>query len=271
MRTLLFLLTVCLFLASGCGQEQLENPMDRTVLTIGTDATYPPFELVDSRTGTPTGFDIDLVSEVCARNGWTPEFIVTPFDGIIPGLLNNKYDLVISAMTITPERAAVVAFSDPYYLAGQTMAVPVDDTMIVTVEDLRGRHVGVQLGTTGELMAKRMDGVHVFSYDNIGAAFIDMNNGNLDAVLNDFPTTQAYISRHGMARMVGNILSEEHYGMAMRPKDTVLHRQVNDALAAIRSDGTYDSLHVKWFDALPAREVLPDSAIDSTVMPEEQP
>lgn len=255
------LCVLCLLLFAGCGGEE-ETTAERTVLRIGTDATYPPFETVDPETGQPTGFDIDLVTAVCEINGWQPEFIVTPFDGIIPGLRSKKYDVVISAMTITPERAAVVNFTDPYYLAGQTIAVPLDDSLINGVDDLAGKRVGVQLGTTGELMAKKMDALHVFSYDNIGAAFIDMANGNLDAVLNDFPTSQAYINKHGTARTVGDILSTEYYGMAVRKTDDDLLGQLNGALDQLKTGGGYDELHVKWFGAPPAKGL----AIDSTIL-----
>ena len=245
----------------GCGTKEtdgLNKDAARTVLRIGTDATYPPFEIVSSETGQPEGFDIDLISEICLVNGWKTEFIVTPFDGIIPGLTGDKYDVVISAMTITSKRAAVVDFSDPYYLAGQTIAVPLDDSTIMGVDDLIGKRIGVQLGTTGELMALAMDGLQVFSYDNIGAAFIDMNNGNLDAVLNDFPTTQAYIKRQGTARTVGTILSTEHYGVAVKKNSAKLLGQVNSALAKIRQSGRYDEIHIKWFGAPPALPLPPE-------------
>lgn len=250
---------VITILLGGCIQKKTADKPDRTTLRIGTDATYPPFETVDPATGKPQGFDIDLIKAVCLVNDWKPEFIVTPFDGIIPGLTGNKYDVVLSAMTITPERAAVVRFSDPYYLAGQTIAVPPDDSSIISVDDLVGKRVGVQLGTTGELMAKRMDGLHVYSFDNIGAAFIDMANGNLDAVLNDFPTTMAYINRHGTAKTVGEILSEEYYGIAVRQSDTLLLADINRALGEIRRSGKYEEIHVKWFDVPPATDLMPDS------------
>jgi polar amino acid transport system substrate-binding protein len=243
----------------GCAGSDDSAPSERIVLKIGTDATYPPFETIAPDTGEPDGFDIDLIKAICEINGWRPEFIVTPFDGIIPGLRNKKYDLVISAMTITPERAAVVDFSEPYYLAGQTIAVPVDDSLITDIEHLVGKRVGVQLGTTGELMAKRMDGLHVFSFDNIGAAFIDMANGNLDAVLNDFPTSQAYIKKHGTAKTAGKILSTEFYGMAVRKGDQKLLEGINGALEQLKSSGRYDRLHLKWFDAPPAIGIAPDS------------
>lgn len=240
---------LCTGLACSTGQKQ--EPATRTELRIGTDATYPPFEMMDPESSRPVGFDIDLVSEICRVNGWKPEFVVTPFDGMIPGLLNQKYDVVISAMTITPQRAAVVDFTDPYYLAGQVVAVPLDDTTIQSVVDLNGKRVGVQLGTTGEMMAKRLTGVAVFSFDNIGAAFLDMANGNLDAVLNDFPTTQAYITKHHTARVVGEILSTEHYGMAVRRTDDTLLAQLNAALAQIKASPVYSEIHRKWFGVDP--------------------
>ena len=254
---------IVLLLLTHCGQQETVTQQDRQVLRVGTDATYPPFETVNTRSGEPDGFDIDLMTAICRLNGWQPQFIVTPFDGMIPGLTARKYDAAISAITITPERAAVVAFSEPYYLAGQTIAVPLEDTSIIGPEDLRGKRVGVQLGTTGEIMAKRMDGVHVFSFDNIGAAFIDMANGNLDAVLNDFPTTQAYISAHGTARTVGDVLSTEHYGIATRIADSLLRAEINQALADLRETGVYDSLHVKWFGVLPVHVDTPTDTVSA--------
>jgi len=129
--------------------------------------------------------------------------------------------------------------------------VPLAEEVIKQPADLKGKRVGVQLGTTGELMAQKIDGARVFSYDNIGAAFIDMQNGNLDAILNDYPTTEAYIRAHHTAKMVGDILSREHYGMAVRKGDMALREALNKGLAEIRRNGTYLSLHRKWFDTDP--------------------
>src|SRR5512138_3874541 len=205
MITRLIIAISLLLCLAGCGNKNA-GTLEGNVLRVGTDATYPPFETVNTETGKPEGFDIDLITMIAEINGWKPEFIVTPFDGIIPGLQGNKYDVAISSITITPERAATVDFSKPYYTAGQIVAVPVDNTSIQSIDDLKGKRVGVQLGTTGEMMAQKTEGIQVFSYDNIGAAFIDMANGNLDAVLNDYPTTQAYIRSHATAKTVGEIL-----------------------------------------------------------------
>ena len=173
---------------------------------------------------------------------------MTPFDGIISGLKGNKYDCIISAMTITEQREAIVDFSERYYLAGQVIAVPPDDTIILSVVDLRGKKVGVQLGTTGEKMAKSLAGLLVFSFDNIGAAFIDMENGQIDAILNDWPTTNEYIRLKGTAKTVGEILSKEYYGIALKKGDIELAGKIDSAIGLLKETGEYDKISEKWFN-----------------------
>jgi polar amino acid transport system substrate-binding protein len=239
--------TLC---ALGCG-TQIESGMSRIekngVLRIGTDATYPPFETVDTDNGQIVGFDIDLVTEICRELQCAPEFVVTPFDGIVTGLTTGKYDMIASAFTITPERAQEVSFADPYYDAGQALAVPVYDETIAGVEDLAGKSIGVQLGTTGERQARGIAGAKVVSFENISAAFIDMENGRVDAVINDLPTTEMLIRQRKSAKIVGPTLTTEKYGLAVRPHDRELLEAVNAALRAIRRDGRYDSIHDRWF------------------------
>jgi len=241
------LLALIALLVFSCGRGDQPGWKAAHVLRVGTDATYPPFEMVDTETGQPEGFDIDIMKAICRINGWNPEFIVIPFDGIISGLKGNKYDCIISAMTITPERQAIVDFSESYYLAGQIIAVPPDNSTITTVDDLSGKKVGVQLGTTGEKMAKSLSGVSVFSFDNIGAAFIDMENGQLDAILNDWPTTNEYIRLKGTAKTVGEILSREYYGIAVLKGNSELIEKINSALVVVRGSGEYDRIAEKWF------------------------
>ncbi len=256
---LLFLL----LLAFGCSsKKETQHSEKGTIIKVATDATYPPFESINPATGQPAGFDIDLMKEICKINRWKPEFITTAFDGILADLANKKYDIVISALTITPQRRAIVDFSDPYYIAGQSIAVPLEDTTIRGAADLKGKKVGVQLGTTAELMAKKMEGLHVYSFDNIGAAFTDMANGNLDVVLNDFPTTKAYIKELGTAKIVGEILSTEYYGMAVCKDEQKLLDDINRALNAIKNSGRFREIHLKWF-SVPPSELTP---VDSTAI-----
>ncbi len=255
----LILITLVILIAAGCTEKAPKKWGPGSRLRVGTDATYPPFEMVNVETGKPEGFDIDIIKAICEMNEWKYEFVITPFDGIIPGLKGDKYDCIISAMTITPQRQAIVSFSDPYYHAGQIIAVPVDDTTIASVEDLRGMNIGVQLGTTGERMAKSLTGLSVFSYDNIGAAFIDMENGRIDAVLNDYPTTMEYIRLKGKAKTVGNLLSEENYGIAVRKNDDILLAKINSALEKLRERGFFDKLMSRWLSS-DLTKSSPDSA-----------
>jgi ABC-type amino acid transport substrate-binding protein len=248
--TAVLVLAGVIIAAAGCGRkaESTLERVERTkVLRIGSDATYPPFETINTATGQPEGFDIDLVEAICSRRGWRAEIIVTPFDGIIPGLTGEKYDLIISAFTILPDRAGAVLFSDPYYDAGQSIAVPEGNTAIKTLTDLAGKRVGVQLGTTGERLAKSLAVVEVISFENIGSAFIDMENGRLDAVVNDLPTSTKIIKTRGRAMIVAEGLSDEKYAMASRLADTSLIDTVNQALLELKKSGYLEQLRAKWF------------------------
>ncbi len=253
-RVLITTALIGVLFISGCGGQGNGNTWDRItetgVLRVGTDATYPPFETVNTATGEVEGFDIDLMTAICEKYSLEPKFIITPFDGIVPGLTTEKYDAIISAFTITPQRARRVLFSAPYYDAGQVIAVPPEDSVNSTLEDLKGKRLGVQLGTTGERMAHRVEGAEIYSYENIGAAFIDMENGRLDAVINDEPTSRIIIAERQSAKIVGERLSEEQYGIAVRRSDTTLVGKINAALIILREQGVIDSLKHKWFGDL---------------------
>lgn len=246
---LLFLLFIFLFPLS-CStdkQDAFQRIMQNKKLLVGTDATYPPFESKDAETGKIVGFDMDLMDAICDKLGVKCEYIVVPFDGIISGLNNNKYDAVISAFTITPERENIIDFSHPYYQASQSIAVRLDEEKINSLDDLKGKRIGVQLGTTGELLAKKIEGAKIISFDNIGAAFIDLENGKLDAIVNDKPTSQRIIAFKGNAKIVGPDLSSENYGIAVRKGEERLLEAINNALTSLQFSGKLEDLNKKWF------------------------
>src|SRR5262249_49801325 len=124
-------------------------------LKVASDATYPPFESVNSTTGKIEGFDIDLMNAIARKADFRIEHHNALFDTIFTALANGQYDVVISAATITAERQQVVSFSDPYFVAGQVIVVRKTDTAkIKSAQDLAGKTVGVQTGTTGEQVTK---------------------------------------------------------------------------------------------------------------------
>lgn len=232
----------------GAPEDTLERARTTGVLRVGTDATYPPFETVDPATGSPVGFDIDLVRAMAGRLGLRAEFTIVPFDGIIPGLKAGKYDLVVSAMTITPERAAQVRFTEPYAVAGQSVVVAAGEgTPVFTgAPDLAGRRIGCQLGTTGEMEAKKIPHASVVSFDAIGSAFRDLQNGNLDAVIADTPTARLFIRDHPGLRLAGAPLTREEFGMAVRPSDGRFLEALNQVLRELRENGERARLETQW-------------------------
>ena len=170
----------------GGGSEQI---------TVASDIAYPPFEF--EKKGKPVGFDLDLMREIGKRAGFTPEFQNVTFDGIIPGLGNNLYDAGASAFTITEAREKKVDFSDPFN-ADQSLMVQ-SGSPIKSVDDIGDGTVGVQLGTTGELKAKEFEQQgkitgEVRTFDTITEAFSALENGQIEAVINDFPIS-AYFAK----------------------------------------------------------------------------
>jgi ABC-type amino acid transport substrate-binding protein len=231
----------------GAGQASAED------VKVASDIAYPPFEY--ERNGEPVGFDIDLMDEIAKRANLKVEYQNVTFDGIIGGLSSNLYDASISAMTITPEREKKIDFSDPYFNADQSLMVP-SDSGVGSVDDLGDATVGVQLGTTGEIKAKefaeqgKIQG-EIRTFDTIEDAFAAINNGQIDAIINDLPVSQDEVnSSDGALEIVQVIPTGEQYGIAF-PKDSELVGPVNKALAEIKEDGTYEKLYKKWIGRAP--------------------
>jgi ABC-type amino acid transport substrate-binding protein len=227
-------------------ESALQRIQRTGILRIGTDATYPPFESVDPATGDLSGFDVDLVRAIAQRMQAKAEFIVVPFDGIVPGLKSGKYDLIVSAMTITPERAQQVLFTKPYTVAGQSIVVRSTESAIAGASDLAGKKIGCQLATTGEIEAKKVPRAQVVSFDAIGSAFRDLENGNLDAAIADTPTARIFIRDHATLQLVGQPLTREEFGMAARRQDSDLAAAVNRILDELRADGAMRGIEARW-------------------------
>ena len=235
---------------TGCGGGDQGG---REQITVASDISYPPFEF--EKNGKPVGFDIDLMNEIAERANLQVEYQNVTFDGIIPGLGNNLYDASISAMTITKDREKKVDFSDPYFNADQSLLVR-SDSPIKTVDDIGDATVGVQIATTGALMAQefkqqgKIKG-EIRTFDTIPEAFSALENGQIQAVINDFPVS-AYRAETGggSLEVVQTIPTGEQYGIAF-PEGSDLVEPTNKALEEIKKDGTYAKLYEKWFGQKP--------------------
>lgn len=218
---------------------------------MASNIAYPPFEFNEG--GEPTGFDIDLMNEIADRAGYQVDYQNVRFDGIIQGLASGQYDVAISAMTITPEREEQVDFSEPYFNADQSLLVQ-EGSGIQSTDDLGEATVGVESGTTGALEAQALEEEgsvgSVRTFNTVTNAFNALENGQVDAVINDFPVSQDRVQESEGLEIVQNIPTGEQYGIAF-PEDSELRQPMNEALAEIKEDGTYAEIYEKWFGQEP--------------------
>ena len=216
-------------------------------VTVATDATFPPFETVDEETKELTGFDVELMNAIAEKAGLEIEWANTPFDSVIAGVSECQYDMAIAAITITDDRKESMLFSDPYVDAGQIVVVRTDETEITGKDDLSGKVVAAQLGTTGEIEAQAIEDVEYKPYDTYDLAMLDLINGQVDAVIADKPTADSFIGQHTEDLMtVGEAFTEEKYGVAFCMDKTDLQATINDALSALQDEGVVDELIAKW-------------------------
>ncbi len=214
---------------------------------VGSNAEYPPFESVDDA-GNIVGFDIDIVNAIAAATGLEVEFVNTRWDGIFVALASGEFDAVASAATITDERMQTVDFTDPYFNAGQSLAVPIGSD-ITSPDDLAGKRVGTQLGTTGDIWGTENTDAEMVRYDEITLAFQALAQGDLDAIINDGPTSAEIIKANPEmgVTLVGEPFTDEYYGIAVNKDRADLLATLNEGLAAIKASGEYDKIYENWF------------------------
>lgn len=233
-------LVISSLLLAACG-AQTEK------IQVATDATWPPFEYVDEQTKEIVGFDIDLMNAIAEKEGLDVEFVNVSWDPLLAGMAQCQYDAAISAMTITPERAEQFNFSEPYFAAGQIVVVAINNTEITGKDTLVGKTVGAQLGTTGAIEVEKMEGVTLKNYDDIGLAFQDLMNGQIDAVVADNPLALGYVGQNpDKLKAVGEVFTDEYYGIAVCKENTELLEKINSGLAKVKEEGLIDQLTEKW-------------------------
>jgi ABC-type amino acid transport substrate-binding protein len=235
---------------SGGGSSPGFTTLQSGQLLVGSDIPYPPFEFGNAPDY--TGFDVELMDAIGKRLGVEVVWRDAPFNPIFNNLRNGTFDAVISAATITPKREQIVAFSDPYYDSNQSILVRADESGITSEADLDGKSIGVQQGTTGEEKAKAISGAQVRSYPAAQGAFNALLTGQVDAVVNDLPVSADFAKQNNGVKVVGEIKTGEQYGIAVSKDNPGLLAAINKQLAALRSDGTYETLYKKYFGQSPS-------------------
>ena len=222
-------------------------------ITAGTAPGFPPFEIKEG--GELTGFDVELLEAVVGETdyalaGWS-EF---EFDSLIPALTSGQIDVIAAAMTITQERQGPIAFSDPYWSANQAIVVrDGEDFSPSSLEDLSGRAVGAQRGTTGEgvvqdeLVANGVISESDYrAFDNYVFAVQALENGDIDAIVVDEPVAQTFADQRDV-RVAFVYETGEEYGFGLQQDDDALLSAINEGLQAVRDSGRYEELRNEWF------------------------
>ncbi len=245
MKRFSFLVVISLVLMglilSACGAKS-------TAVTVATEALFPPFEMVDTETGKLTGFDIEFMNAIAAKAGLKVEWVNTSFDAMSAGVSSCQYDVAIAAISVTPERQAAMLFSNPYVNAGQIVSVNKSkSTTILSKDDLGGKTIAAQLGTTGEIEAKKIADAEYKPYDSYDLAFLDLENGQIDAVIADYMTALQFIAKNPDKLVtVGQVFTDESYAIAVCNTKPELVEKLNTAITALIDDGTVATLEQKW-------------------------
>jgi len=218
---------------------------------VGTDASYAPFEWQNEK-GEFEGFDIDVVSAVAKKAGIDVKFVYTPWEGIFGALDHGDRDLLVASITITDERRKAVDFTDPYFDAHQLIAVRAGSA-VARFDDLKPLKVGVQTGTTGDVVITNLQGrnsTNIKRFESTPLALSELESGGLDAVVADNGVVANYVAHHAGVKFKAvndPQFAPEHYGIAVKKGNTALLSKLNQGLAAIKADGSYDRLVAKYF------------------------
>ena len=257
--------TVALAGVAGCAKKDTGGSTESGValiksgvLTTCTHLPYAPFQSKDP-SGKVVGFDVALIDLVATKLGVRQEIVDTPFEGIKSGadLNSGKCDVAAAGMTITDERKKVLDFSDPYFDATQALATPVGKEA-KTLEELAGKRLGVQGGTTGEeyinaQVKEKGLKIEVVSYRDLAALQQALATNQVVAAVNDLPVWNEYIKANpGKVTVAAGFDTGEKYGFAVKKGNAALLKAVNEAISAARTDGTYDKIYAQWIGEKPA-------------------
>ena len=252
---------------TGGGSTPTANPATPTVappsdlitagtLIVGSDTTYPPQEYIDTATNQATGFDIDLIAAIAQRMGLKSKPVTTSFDTIINSLVAKRFDVVISAVSVTPERQKKVDFV-PYFNAGESLLVKSGNpSNIKSTADLCGQKVGVQNGTieqtdltTANDTCKKAGkaAIEVTALTNQTDVIQLLASGRVVATYQDSPVTDYFNKQHpGQFAVGGSVVNAGIEGIVVRKGDSAMFNAIQTAFNQLKADGTYNSLIQKW-------------------------
>lgn len=237
------------------------------VLRIGTEGAYAPFNYTNAD-GTLGGFDVDIANAICADMKVTCEITAQDWDGIIPGLKAGKYDAIVAAMSVTPEREQQVSFTEPYFSNTLVFLAKKDSSFDPSnSDDINAHSIAAQRSTiSSQWLEKVYPNADMKLYDTLSNAFLDLGSNRVDAMVSDkLPALEWLGSTSGSqyALKGQEIDINDNFAIAVRPGDA-LQAKINKSLVNIKADGTYDKINQKYF-------AIPASSSTVTTEPTEKP
>ena len=216
-------------------------------LTMATNATFPPYEMTTD-SGEIEGIDVDTAKAIAEKLGLELQIDDMDFDAALLSVQQGKADIVMAGVTVTDERKAVMDFSDSYATGIQSIIVP-NDSDIASPDDLAGKKIGTQRGTTGYIYCSDDFGEDsVVAYDNGLTAVQALNNGQVDAVVIDNAPATEYVAANPGLKVLDTSYAEEDYAIGMA-KGSALEDAINKALEELKADGTLQSIVDKYINA----------------------
>ncbi len=220
-------------------------------VVMGSNCSFPPFEYIDEN-GEPAGFDVEIGKLIAAKVGKDFYLENMDFDGLLMALNDGKLDFTIAGMTITDERKEQVDFSDSYFSAQQVVVVKKGYEGIKVFEDIKDKAVSVQDGTTGYLMATETLGIpadKVVGFKAANDAVAELKLGRVDCMILDAAPAKVFVAQNDdLVILEGIDTPAEDYGIAVKKGNAELLKAVNEVLAEIKADGTYDDLIAQFFN-----------------------
>ena len=217
-------------------------------LTMGTNAAFPPYEFVDENNNV-VGIDAEIAAAVAEKLGMKLEIKDMAFDSLITAVSAGSVDMVLAGMTVTPEREESVNFSESYATGIQVVIVP-EDSAIATIDDLAGKKIGVQTGTTGDIYCAGDYGEeNIARYDNGALAVAALQNGQVDCVVIDNEPAKAFVEANEGLKILDTEYITENYAAAFAKENTELLEKFNTALAELKADGKIDEIIAKYIKA----------------------
>jgi len=265
--TLIVIMAVSMVACAGESKTTAQDDAQEVkTIKIGLDDAYPPFEFHDEATNDLIGFDIDFGKALAEEMGVDVEYVPTAWDGIFNGVNTGQYDMIISCVSITPDRVEAFEMTSPYLANGIVIVSAVDGTQAATIEELAGKKVGVQLETTADIAAKKFIAngydLELSQFNSVMEAFAALKGGSIEYIMVDSSVGGFYISNDPESFQISSgLLSNEPIGVCITKGNEELAADVNNAIAALQEKGTMAEISTKWFSADFATEIDADLVI----------